>query len=401
MSPQQQRAKFFDDTGNVADATESSNEPLSYAYPDDVAYLNRCSALFEGLFDPLEPEIGRFLDALDDDDGIPKQSTESIPDISFRNDDENTLPSTSVDPFALLNDKTLDTSYGKPPVDPSSADINLLFVSPNPLSLETAPQESENQTAAFNFLAQNLSFDQSVSETCSSFVPDFLLSTANATHQMTMPQMIDVNSFENLMMVLPMVYVANILLQEMDFMNAFADPNGDFTPSMAYQAPQYPTPSNAYPPATSPTVPSQQITALDGSELRKVHAQGREISTQPQTRTRRYILSVSMANERRKRTIKAPVKANNPYGRGGTWACRLCRDRRWKVRFSLLMCLTRGLVRVYLFPRSLPAVSSPECTRSVCQSHCGRVPSLDGRARRQRHLQKRYRADALGLCVFG
>ena len=287
MSPQEQDAKIFDDTGNVPDAMESVNERLSFGYLDDVEYLNQCSALFEGLFDPPEPEIGRFLDALDDDDGIPKQSTKSIPDISFRNDDEITVPSASVDPFALSNDNTLDTSYGQPPVDPSSADINFLFVSPNHLSLEAATQESEKQTVAFNFLAQNLSFDQYVSETYSSFAPDFLLSTANTSRQMTMPQMIDVNSFENLMMVRPIVYNANLFLQDVDFMNAFADPNGDFTQSLAYQGTPYPTPSNDYPPTTSPTVPSQQITALDGSELRELHAHGREISTQPQTRTKR------------------------------------------------------------------------------------------------------------------
>jgi hypothetical protein len=103
-----------------------------------------------------------------------------------------------------------------------------------------------------------------------------------------MPQMINVNSFENLMMVLPMVYNPNSFLQDVDFMNAFADTNEDFTQSLAYQSPRYqPTPSNAYPPTTSPTVPSQQITALDGSELRELHAPGHEISTQPQTRTKR------------------------------------------------------------------------------------------------------------------
>jgi hypothetical protein len=64
-----------------------------------------------------------------------------------------------------------------------------------------------------------------------------------------------------------------------------------------------------------------------------LHSRKRERSGKPSP--------VSIANEHRKRTIKAPVKANNPYGRGGTWACRLCRDRRWKVSFSLLMFLTR------------------------------------------------------------
>jgi hypothetical protein len=289
MSPQEQDAKIFDDTENVPDATEIVNEPLSFCYPDDVEYLNQCSALFEGLFDPPELDLGCFLDALDNDNGTPDPTvaTESIPDISFRNDDENALPSMSVDPFALSNDTRLDTSYGQPPVDPSSAGIDFLFVSPNHLSLEAATEESENQSAAFNFPAQNLSFDQYFSETCSSFVPDFFLSTADATHQRTMPQMIDVNSFENLMMVLRMVYNANIFLQDVDFMNAFPDPNGDFSHSQTYQPPQYPTPSNDYPPTTTPTVPSQQITALDGSELRELHAHGREISTQSQTRTRR------------------------------------------------------------------------------------------------------------------
>jgi hypothetical protein len=155
------------------------------------------------------------------------------------------------------------------------------------LSLDAAAQESEKQTAAFNFPSRNPSFDQYVSETYSSFAPDFLLSTANATDQTTMPQMVDVNSFENMMMVLPMVYNANLFLQDVDFMNAFADPNGDFIQNLAYQSPQDPTRSNAYPPSTSPTVPSQQITALDGSELRQLQANGREISTQPQTRTKR------------------------------------------------------------------------------------------------------------------
>src|SRR5271155_3869324 len=166
---------------------ESGNEPLSYAYPNDVAYLNQCSALFEGLFDPPEHEIGHFLDALDNDNGVPNPtlSTESISDISFRNDDENTLPSTSMDPFALSNKKTLDTASGQPPIDPSSANINCLFVSPNHLSLEAATEESEKQTAAFNFPAQNRLFDQYVSETYSSFALDFLLSTANANDQMT------------------------------------------------------------------------------------------------------------------------------------------------------------------------------------------------------------------------
>jgi hypothetical protein len=289
MSPQEQDAKIFDDAGNVPDAMESVNEPLSFGYPDDVEYLNRCSALFEGLFDPPEPEIGRFLDALDDENGIPNatQSNELIPDISFRNDDGNTVPSMSMDPFALSNYKTLHTASGPPLVDPSSADINFLFISPNHLSLDAATEGSEKQTAAFYFPTQNPSFEQYVSETCSSFVPDFLLSTANATHQVTTPQMIDVNSFENSMMVLPMVYDANISLQDVDFMNAFGDPNGNFTRSLAYQSPRYPTPSNAYPPTTSPTVPHQQITALDGSELRELHAHGREISTPPQTRTKR------------------------------------------------------------------------------------------------------------------
>jgi len=70
-------------------------------------------------------------------------------------------------------------------------------------------------------------------------------------------------------------------------MNAFADPNGDFTQSLADLSPQYPTPSNAYPWTTSPIVPSQQITAPDGPELPELRAHSREISTQPQTRTRR------------------------------------------------------------------------------------------------------------------
>jgi hypothetical protein len=198
---------MFDDTDQIPNGTEGINVPLSFGYPDDVEYLNQCSALFESLFDSPEPEIGRFLDALDDDNGVskPTQSTEPIPDFSFRNHDENTLPSTSLDPFALLNDATLDTVSGRPPVDPLPADINFLFVSPN-LWLDAATEESEKQTAAFNFRAQNpSSFDQHVSETYSSFVPDFLLSTANANGQMTMPPMIDGNSFENLMMVLPIL----------------------------------------------------------------------------------------------------------------------------------------------------------------------------------------------------
>ena len=70
-------------------------------------------------------------------------------------------------------------------------------------------------------------------------------------------------------------------------MNEFADRSGDFTQSLAYQGPRYSTPSNDYPPTTFPPLPAQQITALDGSELRELHAHGREISTQPQTRTRR------------------------------------------------------------------------------------------------------------------
>src|SRR5271170_3584736 len=50
------------------------------------------------------------------------------------------------------------------------------------------------------------------------------------------------------------------------------------------------------------------------------------------------VCRVRVANEYRKRTIKSPVKANNPYGRGGTWACRLCRERRWKVHPHFWTC---------------------------------------------------------------
>jgi hypothetical protein len=66
-------------------------------------------------------------------------------------------------------------------------------------------------------------------------------------------------------------------------MNAFADPNGDFTNILDHEPPQYSSSSNDFPPPNT----SQQITALDGSELRELHANGRVISTEPQTRTKR------------------------------------------------------------------------------------------------------------------
>jgi hypothetical protein len=50
-----------------------------------------------------------------------------------------------------------------------------------------------------------------------------------------------------------------------------------------------------------------------------------------QQQRRRCIGLLIEANNSRRRKIKNPVMGNNPYGKVGTWACRLCRQRRWKV----------------------------------------------------------------------
>jgi hypothetical protein len=76
-------------------------------------------------------------------------------------------------------------------------------------------------------------------------------------------------------------------LQETNFLSAFAIRDPDFTQLLAYEPPQYPTSSNDYPRNATPMAPSEQIIALDGSELRELHTVAPEISSQLQPRTRR------------------------------------------------------------------------------------------------------------------
>jgi len=204
MSPQEQDAKMLDNTDNVPHATQGINALPSFGDPDDIEYSNQYSALFQGLFDPPEPEIGHFLDALDDDRDVSqfKQPTEPL---SFRSRHDSNLSSVTLSPLPVTNDNPTNHSSEllQPRLDPLAVNSNNLFVSPNELSLETTTGQLEYPGGN---LPIDLSFAQFVPHVYSGFEYDsgFSSATTNATGQNAASQNMDVDSFENLMMVFHM-----------------------------------------------------------------------------------------------------------------------------------------------------------------------------------------------------
>lgn len=197
MSPQEQNVTMLDDTNGDSGTANGMNAPYSFGDRDDVEYLDQCFTFFEDLFEPPDPEIGRLFDALDDTTDVSNymQVDLFVSDISIPND--NSLCLVVPGPVTVANGNMIGESLetSQPSTNPPSSGVNDLFVSPNDLMFNSTTGQLESTFADMSLYAQDGHFGLG-------YLPGKQLSTSGVTDQAVASHNMEIQSFEDLLMVL-------------------------------------------------------------------------------------------------------------------------------------------------------------------------------------------------------